>query len=216
MMAISSIFSGQKNRKMCTQRKEGKRNSQQRKSIPGRKKNPREEGTLTGNRNVLQVGLARHKQSHCAHSTQMMCEISIVKLTMEIDRSVSISGYSASGAARTVIKLEVYWFVLTHLPGKNFPNEKVREKKRRDWDLDWEEPHRLIVCIARFISSFCAPSYRWVWPRSYPLLICCCSIKIICNYIRSQSADFSCHGTFIYIFIFSLLSVIKCATLRAQ
>lgn len=43
-------------------------------------------------------------------------------------------------------------------------------------------------------SSFpdCAPSYRWVWPRFYPLLICCCSIKIICNYIRSQSADFSC------------------------
>lgn len=128
MMAISSIFSGQKNRKMCTQRKEGKENSQQRKSIPGRKKEP---SVVLGTFPVLQVGLARHKQSHCAHSTQMMCEISIVKLTMEIDRSVSISGYSHSGAARTVIKLEVYWFVLTHSPGKNFPNEKVREKKRR-------------------------------------------------------------------------------------
>lgn len=107
----------------------------------------KEPSVVLGTFPVLQVGLARHKQSHCAHSTQMMCEISIVKLTMEIDRSVSISGYSHSGAARTVIKLEVYWFVLTHSPGKNFPNEKVREKKG-DWD--WEEPHRLIVCSARF------------------------------------------------------------------
>lgn len=91
----------------------------------------KEPSVVLGTFPVLQVGLARHKQSHCAHSTQMMCEISIVKLTMEIDRSVSISGYSHSGAARTVIKLEVYWFVLTHSPGKNYPNEKVREKKRR-------------------------------------------------------------------------------------
>lgn len=211
MMAISSIFSGQKNRKMCTQRKEGKENSQQRKSIPGRKKEP---SVVLGTFPVLQVCLARHKQSHCAHSTQMMCEISIVKLTMEIDRSVSISGYSQSGAARTVIKLEVYWFVLTHSPGKNFPNEKVREKKKETETETGRNPTDWLYAVLVFISSFCAPSYRWVWPRFYPLLICCCSIKIICNYIRSAKRRFLLSRHF-HLY-FHLLSVIKCATLRAQ
>jgi len=113
----------------------------------------------------------RHKQSHCAHSNQMMCEISIVKLTIEIDRSVSVTSH-------TVIKLEVYWFVLTHSHRKNFPN----------WKFGIESFQFDVWPVLFFLIINGCGTVRFVF--LYPLLISRCSIKIICNYIWSKYTIF--------------------------